>query len=930
MLKQQPKFSAVGAAVLLAVAASAQAQAPTQMERVEVTGSSIKRVDSESALPVTVVTKEDIRRSGVASTEALLASIASIASAGGLNTSAGAGSSTYGLSSVSLRGLGSDRTLVLVNGRRVAPFAGGGGTTVNVAAIPLAAIERVEVLKDGASGVYGSDAVAGVINFILNKSMTGVELSVTAGSPTASGGGKNNRASIVAGYGDLNKDRFNITASASLEKETALFGRDRDFAKTGNIDPFIVSGATGHGNIEGPYIPGKVVNGKWVEGTPGTAGKEFKDFLGGSGYGNPLAQADKCADIKMFKNPTVNGTSKMPFCAYDAAPFVGLVPKRDLTTLSANLTVKLNEKAELFSDLLYSQSKVQQQFQPSPVRNGFLVSDEEFAKQGVDPVMLLRPSNPNYKIAADYLTKNGFGYMVGETLGVTARVYDFGDRTELATADQSRYVLGVRGEFAGHDYELSATHNEGKTRGKVTDGYFSQVAFVKAVNAENSDYNPFSLTQSDTFRKSIESAKYIGDTTTFKSKVDVVEAKVSGDLMALPAGSLMYAAGAQLRKEGYSKSPSPAMFSGDIAGLGGATKPLDKSRNVKAVFAEFNAPIIKTLEAGLALRHDRYNDAGSTTNYKVNARFQPTKELMLRASAGSGFRAPTLVDLWDPQVLGTSAQFDDPGTGEKDLQVNALTGGNPLLKPEKSTQSSFGIVISPLKDLTLSADVFRVKLKDILSLASVQEIVSGFRKGDASYAGLVQLNPSGSIKQVNVVQTNTGNATVQGVDLEANYRLRFEGSRLDLAFNGTYMDKFDQLSPGGVMSHKVGTIVDLAGNPVLGADQGGVVLRWKHSLQATYTTGNWAGTLVQDYASGYEAGHDLNDERHFMPSLALYNASVSYTGFKNLRLTLGARNLFDKKPAVFTPASNQFQTGYDVTQYDPRGRFVYVTAGYKF
>jgi len=923
MLKH-PKFSAIGAAVLMAMAASAQAQEPAQIARVEVTGSSIKRVDSESALPVTVVTREEIRRSGVASTEALLASISSMASAGGLNTGAGAGSSTYGLSSVSLRGLGSDRTLVLVNGRRVAPFAGGGGTTVNVASIPLAAIERVEVLKDGASGVYGSDAVAGVINFILSKSTTGVELSATAGSPTAKGGGKNNRVSIVAGYGDLDKDRFNITASAGLEKETALFGRDREFSKTGNIDPYIVSGATGQGNIEGPYTPGKVVNGKWVEGTAGA------DFLGGSGYGNPLAQADKCADIGMFKNPTPNSTSKMPFCAYDSSPSVGLVPKRDLVTLSANLTVKLGEKAELFGDVLYSQSKVQQQFQPSPIRNGFLTSDEEFAKQGVDPVMLLRPNNPNYKIAADYLTKNGFGNLVGQALGVTARVYDFGDRTELSTADQSRLVLGVRGEFAGHDYELAATHNEGKTHGKVTNGYFSQVAFVKAVNAENSDYNPFSLTQSETFRKAIEGAKYNGDTTSFKSKVDVIDGKVSGELMALPAGPLLYAAGAQLRKESYVKSPSPAMFSGDIAGLGGATKPLDKSRTVKAVFAELNIPVIKTVEAGLALRHDNYNDAGSTTNYKVNVRFQPIKAVMLRGSAGTGFRAPTLVDLWDPQVLGTSAQFDDPGTGEKKIQVPSMTGGNPLLKPEKSTQSSFGIVVSPIKDMTLSADLFRVKMKDTLSLASVQEIVSGFRKGDASYANLVKLNPSGSIKQVDVIQSNTGSADVQGVDLEASYRLRFAGSSLDLAFNGTYMDKFDQMSPGGVMSHKVGTIVDKAGNPVLGADNGGVVLRWKHNLQATYTQGNWAGTLSQDYASGYEAGHDLNDKPNFMPSLALYNANISYTGFKNLRLTVGARNLFDKQPAVFTPASNQFQTGYDVSQYDPRGRFVYFTAGYKF
>jgi iron complex outermembrane receptor protein len=269
-------------------------EAGEKMQRVEVTGSSVKRADSETALPVQMISKQDIQRIGATSTESLLASISSLSSAGATSNAAGASSGTFGLSSISLRGLGAERTLVLVNGRRLAAFAGGGGATVNVNVIPLAAIERIEILKDGASGVYGSDAVAGVVNFILSKQFEGVELTAGTGAPTTRGGGQNNKASITGGIGNLERDRYSAVVSASWEKEKALFGRDRDYAKSGNKLPYYVSGATGQGNIEGVVIPAAYPNdrGAGFGASPAT------------GYGNPLAASGKCADIQMFQNPT--------------------------------------------------------------------------------------------------------------------------------------------------------------------------------------------------------------------------------------------------------------------------------------------------------------------------------------------------------------------------------------------------------------------------------------------------------------------------------------------------------------------------------------------------------------------------------------------------------------------------------------------------
>ena len=903
-------------------------------QRVEITGSAIKRVDAEGALPVTIITREEIARSGAINTEDLMNSISAFSSMNSVTNATGAGSSTAGRSSIALRGLNPNKTLILLNGRRLATAASGGsgaGATVNVNNIPLAAIERIEILKDGASSIYGSEAIAGVVNFIMSKGFQGVDIGIGGGAPTRDGGGKTHKASVVAGFGDMAKDGFNLTASLAIESESALFAKDRSFAKTGNVVPYITAAATGQGNIEGAYNVGTRVGTVWTEGTraAGFGGSP------GAGYGNPLAASGKCADINMFKNLT-NSSKGAPYCTFDSNAFVGLIPKRDTANFTLNGAFRVNSALELFGDVIFTRNEQTQVFQPSPVRRGFLVTDGEFKKQGVDPALLIFPTNPNYKIASDYLTANataanGFAALVGKPLAITSRVFDFGGRSSFDKTEQSRFVFGARGELMGQSYEVAYSDSKYELAGTVPGGYFSQVAYAKAVQSSN-EWNPWSLTQTDAFNKAIAGAKYSGATLDGTVKSRIADAKISGDVFSAPGGMASYAVGAQFRDESFQTRPSAALFSGDIAGLGGATAPVDRSRKITSLFGELVVPVLKTLEGNVAARHDRYNDIGNADTYKASVRWQPISSVVVRGGTGTGFRAPTLVELWLPQTVGTSAQFTDSKfPTNTDIQVNELSGGNPLLKPEKSTQTTLGIVFQPMNNVSMSLDYWRMEVDGIITAPSTQEIVNRFRAGDPAYANLVKLGPAGDVDQTTAINQNVGKAKIEGIDVEASGKFPLAGGRVDLSVNGTYYIRYDQVSPGGSLSRKVGTMVEPNGDPVLEADGGGVVLRWRHRLAATYTTGPWGLTLAQNFYTGYRTGDRKVDfVPNFVPNTATYDLNVRYTGVKNLTLAVGVKNLLDSNPPIYVPVSNQFQAGYDINQYDPRSRFVYGTANYKF
>ncbi len=879
ILAKSVRLMFVGGVAVTAFAQTAMAQEAAQaVQRVEVTGSSLKRVDSETALPVTVVTKTEIDRLGVTSTQELLSTITAIASAGSTTNAAGAGNSTGGLSSISLRGIGDARTLVLVNGRRLATFANGGGA-VNINVIPLAAIERVEVLKDGASGIYGSDAMAGVVNFILKKKYEGIEVSSQLGSPTNSGGGQNGRASIVAGFD--NDNGLNGVISGSYEKAKALFGKDRAYANTATRKPFYSSGATGQGNIQGGW----------------TVGGGMDQATGGSGIGNPLAATDQCGTIGMSKLTKSGG--KIPYCAYDSGPDVGLTPDRELLSVSGSLNYKVNANVELFADGLFSRSKVTQTYQASPARSDFFDGDSLFDAQKVEKALLIYPTNPVYNsIAVPYLNSIGKGALIGQPLAITARVKDFGPRSGVDTADQYRMLIGAKGTIADQDYEVAYATNQSKLTSAVTSGYFSQVGYAKAINDVNSNWNPWAPggVQNPALTSAIKAASFSGDYLTQTSKSNTFDAKITGELLKVGESTWQYAAGVQSTKETINFNPSAAYQAGDIAGLGGAVVPLDKSRTVNSLFGELNIPLLKNLDGNLSARSDRYNDVGNTTNYKANFRYQPTKEILFRTSYGTGFRAPTLNDLWYPQTVGSSGQFNDTsptGSGQTNIQIgNETTGGNPNLQPEKSKQFSVGVVLQPTNNLSLGADFFRIRISNYISAPSEQEVVDGFRRGDPAYKGLVTIDAGNNITAMKVVTANAGTADVQGLDVFANWKDKFAFGGMNVNFNGTYMHKFDQTSPGGVLYGKVGTLVnDVSGvaTPVVGAKDGGVIMRWKHQVAVTWSRDVWESTIVQNFSSGYRTPNNLNDQQNYISAFQTFDLNVKYKGIKNATLSAGLK-----------------------------------------
>ena len=918
------KISTVRLGVLSLISLSSfSVSAQNKVDEMFITGSAIRRIVSDEALPIQVITKTEIQTTGATNVEELMAKIPAIQTLGGThNQLEGAGgTSVYGSSSPSLRGIGSSYTLVLINGR----VADG-----NLNLIPITAINRIEILTDGASSLYGSDAIAGVINFILATDVQGTEVFATTGSPSRKGGGQKTNVGITTGTGDYKKDGFNITLSLNFEKEKELYAGDRDFAKTGTIEPWIYGAATGQGNIEGAWNKSSTRLSSYGNRDGRVTG--FGNSPG-TGYGNPMADLGKCADIGMVADPW--GTSKgMPFCYYESAKDVRLVPERESKSLVLTGKKKLAGGIEFFGDALIMQTSLLSRYQPNPVRWSFLYSDTKFGPND-DPALLINPSNPNYKTAADYLTKNGFASLVGQPLSITSRVFDFGPRTNYNEVGTNRFVGGFKGSLGEHDWEAAAQTQKSKVASSLPDGYFSMSKFAPIVSARN-DWNPWATAEQQTegFKQAVQAAKFSGKILDSESFYNSVDAKLTGPLFNAPAGKAMYAIGAQYSKSGFNTVVSDALSTGDIAGLGGAVLPLKLDRNVLSEFGEVSVPVMKNLELNGSMRHDNYSDVGGATTYKTSARWKISPTAIVRGSMGTGFKAPGLVDLYAPQTSGTSAQFTDPAfPNNKNQQVSQLSGGNPDLKPENSKQNSIGIILKPVENFVVSLDAWKIDITDKITSASVSEIVSRYRAGDSAYNGLVKINSaSNEVESVKLVPANIGAAAFSGVDLNASYKFKVTEGEVGLSIYGTYMNKANETSPSGMVSKKVGTMVEPDGStPVIGADSGGVIVRWKHLASTSYTTGPWKVTLSQNYYSGYRTGpRAWDDEPHYVKAQSTYDIQGSYTGVKNLKLTAGVKNLADKSPPMYVPVSNQFAAGYDISMYDPRSRFVYLSANYKF
>ena len=913
------------ACMAIAMAAAAQsvwAQEATQ--RVEVTGSSIKQSLEQQALPVQIFTREDIAKTGAVNIEGLIQSLPSVSAAGGVVKGMGAGNSTYGRSSVSLRGLGEQRTLILVDGRRLAPFGGVNSSAVDINAIPVESIERIDILTDGASSIYGSDAMAGVLNFITRKDFQGIEASYTGGSPTRDGGGKSDKANVIMGYGSLAKDKFNIMMSLGFESQSELKASNRDYAKSGNVPPFYTNGATGTGNIEGVW---NTALGDTRALNAGSAANPLG--VRAAFYGNPLADSIACNQDNHFllPGPAAPSTSAGR-CFFDSAASVRLIPKTEKQNLSASARFQLDADNQLYAQMARISNITQQVFQPSPVRTSFLATDTAFVGSGVSPALLIRPTNPNYPTA--WLNAHGLGAMVGQVLAVTQRAFVAGERTTRDESTQTRFLVGLKGIYKGWEYDTAVSHDRSLVSGNVIDGYFSQLALARAVNVTTNNWNPWAPggIQPANVTAAVAAAKYIGPTISGQFVVNAWDGRVSNAIGNLAGGEVAISIGGEVRNQRFELSAPPILATGDIAGLGGGVLPVDRSRTITSIFTEVNLPFMKNLEANVSLRGDRYADLqkdGSPITGKVSVRYTPTEILNLRSSYGTGFRAPSLSESYTPETLGSSEQFTDPVAGPN-YQANARFGGNPNLVPETSKQWSIGAIVTPIKTVKFNVDYFSIEVDKYITALTAQRMVNA--AGGVSNAS-VTFNPDGSTNVVDERQLNAGLAKFAGFDIGATWSDKFSFGKLTVDYNATRMTKATINSAEG-LENALGTQVDANGAANLLTSLGGTIHKYRHTLSLDWTHGLFGVTLTQNYNDKYQDGPDLNNTPHYVPGYSIYDLQARYAYSKNLNLSIGAKNLLDKDPPLYINTVNYFAYGYDPAQYDPLGRFIYAKLTYKF
>jgi iron complex outermembrane recepter protein len=894
------------------------------LTEIVVTGTSIRGLDAESALPVTVVKAEDIARTGATSAQDLFRYISSASSSGNTVQAQATGFQTGSISTISLRGLTSARTLILINGRRSAPYGGGStgtaGNSVDISSIPVAAIERVEILKDGASAIYGSDAIAGVVNFILRTDYQGVDASVTGGAPTRSGGGTEQHASFFGGVGDLKTDRYNVTLGLGFDHVQEILGSTRPSFATRYSPQFgndVTSSFAFPANIAVFPAPPK--------GQPTTI--------------NP-GVGTSCA-------PSLNDINFPAQCRFDNSPYDSLQPDTKKGNGLLDAHYQISDTTQLYAEVSFAQVETLTQVQPVPIsyQNPLLASNPFLAYQAnllatqypnyhnpaITPTaaaFLLPPTSPYYPTA--YAAANG---MAGLPLNLIYRDFANGVRLEDDTSDTTRAVGGWKGTLLGWDFDTAILYSEVKVKEDLKSGFplYSKIMPL----LDGGSINPFGATTDPAALAAAKATEFVGQDWNSKTSLTSLSGSASRPLFDLPGGPLSAAVGAELRRETFVYNPSAAIQIGDITGQGGNQLPEDAARSVESAFLEVNMPFLHSLDGDAAVRYDHYQGVGSTVNPKGSLKFQPVDWWLLRASAGSGFRAPSLTDLYAAQATSVTSNGTrdpikcptfDPNNPACSFQFSTVTGGNPNLKPEKSTTLTLGTVFEPTKNLTLGVDSFWIYLKDAIVVGGLP--VATILQNAASatqFASLITRDANGNIVFISQTNANLFKQNVSGADIDLKYAFDIgDYGRISILGDGTYYYKFATQNPDGSWTGQLDKGLTTVA---------GVRSRWRHSLSLVYDIGPWDASVTQHYQKRYhDSASNITGANRYVGQYDTVDGQVSYHLNKAWTFTAGVINIGDTAPpyANYASSANNFVGGYDLSYGDPRGRFIYGRVGFQF
>lgn len=845
-----------------------------QVAKVSVTGSSIKGVAAQSSSPITVIKVEDLVQQGVTTAEEALTKIS--ANQAGYSTAQNVGASNTSGSTANLRGLGSDKTLVLLNGRRLA-YSPNSTSETNLNTIPLALVERIEVLRDGASAVYGADAIAGVINFITKKEYQGFGISGGLLQPEDDGGEEYD-ATIFGGYGDLDEQGFNVYAAVNYHKSNDINAKDRRVSRRGDV------------------LPELGIDGRSANGFPAN----FYDPTSGV-LGNPYGGAANCNNLE-------NVTEEDGFCYLNTRALIAIQPETEDLNALGRATFKLSDNFNAIAEYVYAKNEVTTSIAPDVYRRGLVTlpsTSPYYPGNGITP-------------AVDGLS--------GDPLQLSLRS-QAGNRVSKSTNESHRVFAGIEGEAYGWDIDTGVTYAYGKAEDSFVSGYLNRSLLQAGL--DDGTINPFGDSADSSIWGSLGVSGTSNTSTLDSTTFDFT---LSRPIYTLPAGDVGFAVGGS-----YTTQDWEAKVNSDLVRLvpGSGIDP-DKpksegDRDITAVFSELQIPITSTLEAQLAARYDDYSDFGDTFNPKFGLRWEPIKQLMFRSTYSTGFRAPSLYEINANQSKTyTGARYDDPVLcpggvpteskyqTECNTQFMRMQGGNSELQPEESTTYTFGFVFEPVKNLVLAVDYYNIEIENLIGLTGEASIFGDPEK----YADRFVRDSDGRIDYINTTLMNTGGIKTEGVDVSLDYLTPMTSTgRFGFGINGTYVIKNDyQEEKGGDWEGLVGVYADPA------------VLRWKHTANINWSFEDWKLVLEQQFFRGY---HDQNEtgedgyDNHKVPDYTLYNFSGTYKGFKNLELTGGIKNLFNEEPAASNVIDN-FQYGYDPRYSDPTGRTYFLRGTYKF
>ena len=908
-----------GTAAMYGTVAMAQQAAP-ELERVIVTGSNIKRTDAETASPVQVLTREAIERTGKQSIQEVLRGIT--ADGQGSISSSFSNGFAAGSAAVSLRGLGVNSTLVLVNGRRMTTYGladDGTRNFVDLNSIPLEAVDRIEVLKDGASAIYGADAVGGVVNVILRKNYKGASIGGSYGQ-TGRGDGQSTRAFGTLGFGDIATDKYNVFFSLEASQEKNIWSKDRGFIGQNDLRSF-----------------------GYYDTTNGAA----RPYFGlGPSSNSPYGVTRSAAGTGARVNVISCGGNVDPgtgLCRYNPLDEQEVQPALDRLNFFGRGTLQFSPSLTAYLELGFFNTKSKS--------NGTLGANNDGG--------VYRPGDPfNPLVTHGRMTlpaehpDNTFG--VDRSLFI--RPQELGGRDQKTDNQVFRLVEGLQGDAFGWDFDVGAAYIKSKLKNQNF-GFIRYDVMQAALN--NGTYR---ITSPNLTDPNVLAAISPTLENTPTSSIKSIDFRASRDVMALPGGALGVALGGEVRWEAATTPPVPYTDSAQIVGLGYSA--FNATRRVSALFGEVTAPVTKWLELSGAARYDHYSDFGDSTTPKIGFKLKPIEQLAVRGTYAEAFRAPG-----PAETGGSSFGFTTYGI---------LSQGNPNIKPEKAKSYTLGLIAEPFAGTSATVDYWKVVRKNEIVQVDPASIIGNLplngtpnsQVAGAQPNSFIYYDADGAIATVTGFYRNAAATKTDGVDVELRHKMNLgTAGKLTAQLNWSHTNKFQRTDADGNTFEYAGT------HGPLSLSAGGGTPKDKATLSLTLDSGPWAVTGALNYVGPIEmidhkgettsqdldkagvpkgtitnantgvtypdagqyncgvfdtTGNPYNNCR--LPSFTTFDLFVKWTPIKNLDINLSIQNVLDRK-APFDPyLAIPYGINYNQTwhQAGAVGRFFTVAAKYSF